>query len=368
VLVFHAAVDTGATRGGPWGWALARLDVGVAVFFVLSGFLLYRPFVLAHLRGEQFPSMNAYARNRFLRIYPAWWVVLAVVGWGFGRIAVDDGRDVAYYVSLLIGFDPPQLVSNGLSQAWTLTIEITFYAFLPVLCFGLWRGVRGPVERRLLAHAVAVGGLYAFGLVARAAFALARPGHPALIWLPTQVDLFALGMGVALVSAWDEVRGRAGRVASFVAARSGWLYAGAGVAFWALAVLADLPRHGTLDPLDPAQELRRHFLFGVIALLLLLPGVFGRARLARLRVFGGLGAVSYGLYLWHADVLLALVGPRGPLAGAAEHRFLLLLAVGLPVSLALATASYWLVERPALRLKARPVSRASSPSGGPAGA
>lgn len=350
MLVFHAAVDTGATRGGVWGWALVRLDVGVAVFFLLSGFLLYRPFVLAHLRGERFPSMAAYARNRFLRIYPAWWAVLAVVGLVLDRIAVDDGRDVPYYVSLLIGFDPNQLVYNGLSQAWTLTIEITFYAFLPVLCFALSR-VRGAAARRLRAHAGAVVALYALGLSARAFFAMARPGHPALIWLPTQVDLFALGMGVALVSAWDEVRGVVGRVASFVAARSLWCYAGALVAFWALAVLADLPRHGTLEPLNPAQELRRHFLFGVIALLLLLPGVFGRARLARLRVFGALGAVSYGLYLWHADVLLELVGPRGPLAGVEEHRFLLLLAVGLPVSLVLATASYWLVERPALRLK-----------------
>ena len=351
--MFHAAVDTGATRSGPWGWALVRLDVGVAVFFLLSGFLLYRPFVLAHLRGERFPSMAAYARNRVLRIYPAWWAVLAVVGLGLDRIAVDDPRDVPYYVTLLIGFDPNQLVHNGLSQAWTLTIEITFYAFLPLLCFALSR-VRGEPARRLRAHAIAVAALYVIGLSARAAFAAARPGHPALIWLPTQVDLFALGMGVALVSAWDEVRDQVGRVATFVAGHAAWLYVGAAIAFYALAVLADLPRHGTLDPLNLAQELRRHVLFGAIALLLLLPGVFGRARLARLRVFAALGAVSYGLYLWHADLLLELV-ERLDLGGGGGGggRFWPLVALGLPLSLAAATASYWLVERPALRFKAR---------------
>jgi len=346
--VFHAAVDTGATRSGPWGWALVRLDVGVAVFFLLSGFLLYRPFVLAHLRGERFPSMAAYARNRVLRIYPAWWVVLAFVGLVLDRVKVDDGRDVPYYVSLLIGFDPPQLVSGGLTQAWTLTIEITFYAFLPLLCLVLSRAARGSIGNRLGVHAAAVAALYVIGLSARALFAAIRPGHPALIWLPTQVDLFALGMGVALVSAWDEVRGTTGRVAAFVAARSGWLYASAAVAFWALAVLADLPRHGTLDPLNLAQEMRRHVLFGVIALLLLLPGVFGRARLARLRVFTALGTVSYGLYLWHADLLLELRD-----LDVTGGRLWPLLALGLPLSLAAATASYWLVERPALRLKRR---------------
>lgn len=343
--MFHAAVDTGATRSGPWGWALVRLDIGVAVFFLLSGFLLYRPFVLAHLRGERFPSMAAYARNRVLRIYPAWWVALAVVGFALDRIPVDDGRDVPYYVSLLIGYDPYQLIHGGLTQAWTLTIEITFYAFLPLLCFALSRA-RGAVEQRARVHVAAVAALYVTGLSARAVFAAIRPGHPALIWLPTQVDLFALGMGVALVSAWDEVRGTTGRVAAFVAARSGWLYAGAAVAFWALAVLAGLPRHGTLDPLNLGQEMRRHVLFGLIALLLLLPGVFGRARLARMRVFAALGAVSYGLYLWHADLLLELRDLE-----VTGGRFWPLVAVGLPLSLAAATASYWLVERPALRLK-----------------
>jgi peptidoglycan/LPS O-acetylase OafA/YrhL len=351
VFVYHAGVDSGATTGTALGWGLARLDVGVAVFFLLSGFLLYRPFVLAHLRDERFPSMAAYARNRLLRIYPAWWVVLAVVGPVLGRIAVDDRRDVPYYVSLLIGFDARQLVYNGLSQAWTLTIEITYYAFLPLFVLALWR-VRGTAERRLAAHAVGVGLLYVTGLSLRAAIAAAHPGHPALIWLPTQVDLFALGMGVAVVSAWDDVRERTGRVASAVAAHAGWCYAAAGACFWVLAVFAGLPRQGTLEPLNVAQEMRRHVLFGAVALLVLLPGVFGRARLARARVLAALGAVSYGLYLWHADVLLELVGPRGPLAGVAHHRFALLVAVGLPLSLALAAASYWLVERPALRWRA----------------
>ena len=48
----------------------ARLDVGVAIFFLISGFLLYRPFVFARLGGEERPSTGAYAWRRFLRIVP----------------------------------------------------------------------------------------------------------------------------------------------------------------------------------------------------------------------------------------------------------------------------------------------------------
>src|SRR4051812_39921709 len=52
------------------------LAAGVPVFFVISGFLLYRPFALADLRDEPAPAPGPYAWRRFLRIVPAFWVVL----------------------------------------------------------------------------------------------------------------------------------------------------------------------------------------------------------------------------------------------------------------------------------------------------
>ena len=51
-----------------------RLEVGVAIFFCISGFLLYRPFVVAHHRAQAMPAVGAYAWRRFLRIVPAYWV------------------------------------------------------------------------------------------------------------------------------------------------------------------------------------------------------------------------------------------------------------------------------------------------------
>ena len=83
VLVFHAATFTttlaGESRGpaelGAW---IQNLNVGVSLFFVLSGFLLFRPFVLAHLTGAAGPATRPYLLRRLVRIFPAYWVALFV--------------------------------------------------------------------------------------------------------------------------------------------------------------------------------------------------------------------------------------------------------------------------------------------------
>ena len=54
------------------------LNDGVTLFFVLSGFLLWRPFASAVVSGRELPSLRRYARNRVLRILPAYWAVLAL--------------------------------------------------------------------------------------------------------------------------------------------------------------------------------------------------------------------------------------------------------------------------------------------------
>ena len=80
VLGFHAVGfwARGAAEGAtirPW---VGRMDVGVAIFFLLSGFLLYRPMLASRVIGLPKQKRSAYARNRFFRIMPAYWVVLTV--------------------------------------------------------------------------------------------------------------------------------------------------------------------------------------------------------------------------------------------------------------------------------------------------
>ena len=80
VLLVHAAF---ATR--PWvqehlpQWMqalLQRMDVGVAIFFVLSGFLLFRPFIARRLSGKAAVNTGTFLRRRSLRVLPGYWFAL----------------------------------------------------------------------------------------------------------------------------------------------------------------------------------------------------------------------------------------------------------------------------------------------------
>src|SRR5919199_254708 len=85
VLCFHAAYFAGiGVTDSPLRPYAGRLEVGVSVFFVISGFLLYRPFVRARLESEPAPHAGAYAWRRFLRIVPGYWVALTVVALWLG--------------------------------------------------------------------------------------------------------------------------------------------------------------------------------------------------------------------------------------------------------------------------------------------
>src|SRR5438552_10603948 len=133
VLATHAAVFAGVeTSGSRLAPYAARLDAGVAVFFVISGFLLYRPFVRARNRGERQPATGPYAWRRFLRIVPAYWVALTVIALWLGtRGPVFTASGIPHYFGVAQAYSESTL-GGGITQAWSLTVEIAFYAFLPL--------------------------------------------------------------------------------------------------------------------------------------------------------------------------------------------------------------------------------------------
>jgi len=94
-------------------------------------FLLYRPYAMAHLNGTQGPETLSYAWRRTLRILPAYWTALTLLALWPGLKAVFSADWWIYY-GLLQAFWSPTLFS-GLSVAWSLTIEASFYALLPLL-------------------------------------------------------------------------------------------------------------------------------------------------------------------------------------------------------------------------------------------
>src|SRR3954462_4372935 len=96
-----------------------RFDMGVTIFFVISGFLIYRPWVRARLRGEPSPLVRVYAWRRFLRIVPGYWVALTVVTLAIGLTGLFTWSGAAVYYGFLQVYFPSR-VAGGLTQAWSL--------------------------------------------------------------------------------------------------------------------------------------------------------------------------------------------------------------------------------------------------------
>lgn len=369
VLLVHVGLISGFAfrqRDGV-GPYVARAELGVALFFLISGFLLYRPFVAAAYDDRPLPSLRRYARRRLLRIVPAYWValtVLAVVLDVRDRHDISSLRDVVvYYGFLQVYFADTAL--GGIQQAWSLCVEMAFYVTLPAWAWLLRRAgdrAGGPDRpgRRLAVELGALAALYAFGLVYR--YVCIRHAGPAtesieyrVNWLPANVDLFALGMAVAVVQVhavrWPSAA--AGRVAAVAGRIGGWWWLGAVVSYWLVAEHAGLSVGVGAD--TPGQWMRRQVLYGSTAFCLLLPAVFGDPdrglvrRALRSAPVAAVGLVSYGVFLWHEGVLdlyrqardyVPFAGPFGPQ--------LVVTALG---TAAIAAASWYGVEKPALRRK-----------------
>ena len=179
VLLLHVGVASGYVfRNTGVGRYVFRLDVGVAVFFLISGFLLYRPFAVAHLAdGGSGPRPRDYFRGRFLRIFPAYWVALtAVVLFQHGPThRIHNLGDFIAYYGLLQQYTVAHHF-GGIQQAWTLCVEVSFYVFLPVWALAI-RALAKRSSSRLTVELVGLAVLYVSGLVWRGLFAHLDPSH-----------------------------------------------------------------------------------------------------------------------------------------------------------------------------------------------
>jgi peptidoglycan/LPS O-acetylase OafA/YrhL len=348
VVASHAGATTGFTNDSGVGAYLARSEVGVATFFLLSGFVLYRPFAVSHVGGAAVPPAIIFWRRRALRIFPAYWVALTFVPLVLGRRLVAGAGDVVAYYGLLQVYDPERVV-GGLYQAWTLATEIGFYVALPVVAAAIARRGAGPAEQ-LRRELVAMAGLYAAAVVFRIGLLVLGDSDHAFTWFPAWLDVFALGMGLAALSAYAWTVGEVPAPLRRLGDHAGLCWAGAAAVFWFLATQVDVPRE--LVPIDPDARMTAQLLYGVIALLLTLPLVVcptggGPVRRAlSSRPLTALGLVSYGIYLWHVAWIERTIDWTGPGRGAAD--FVLVTAVALVASVTTAAVSYLVVERPAL--------------------
>jgi peptidoglycan/LPS O-acetylase OafA/YrhL len=333
VTFHHGLLDEGVLSG----WR-GQLNIGVAIFFVVSGFLLYRPYASARYDGAPPPPLLPYAARRVLRIVPAYWVALPLVALMLGLSDVLLPHGLVYFGFLQV-YDRETIV-GGIGPAWTLCIEVTFYAALPLFAV-LARRVGGPFLRSELGLLAAVAAAsFAWKVLVLYAVPADTPGWlPAQVWLPTFADHFAVGMALAVVSVAGA--GRPERIDRFPWLP--WLLAAIGYVALSVSVF-DLGIKG--------DGLWRHELRGPIGALVLAPAVFGdpgrgavRWLLSR-RWLLWLGTISYGFYLWHQPIIVRLArwgwveSPGKPVMAV----------VAFAATASIAALSWYVVERPALRL------------------
>jgi peptidoglycan/LPS O-acetylase OafA/YrhL len=353
IVAFHCFVFTGDQELSAWA---RQLSAGVPLFFLISGFLLYRPFARARLAGAGTPSVRNYAVRRALRIFPAYWIVLAFTALWFG---IHSGEFLVKYAALVHVYDAEALSAlPALRPSWTLGVELSFYCLLPLLALALRRVPFGSVRGFVVTEGAALAGL------AVAAVAWNRDLVPerantihdtASFVIVGHLDHFAIGMALAvasvvLVDARDSSRISLPALAPAVT----W-----GVAALALAAAAQTG----FD--TPRRELATHTLHGLAAAGILLPAAFEHARaglpvrILSARPLLWLGTVSYGIYLWHFPVM-AWLNDVGLHSRGRPVPFIPI-AVGL--TLLLAAASYYLVERHALALGRRISGRTTEERG-----
>jgi peptidoglycan/LPS O-acetylase OafA/YrhL len=357
ILTTHVGFHTGASLNGPFAGILARLDVGVAIFFAISGFLLYRPHVVAWFDGTLPPLTLPYLRNRALRILPALWVAVVLAAL---LVPHKDGITWSTYLqhATLTQIYFHGLAADGLTQLWSLATEVAFYVLLPGLA-KLLTGYERPTRRSVRWRLVVLGVFTLLGPVWMAA--VNATGHPqAGLWLPGYLGWFAVGMGLAL---WQVAR-TSGRLGP------SWLDTLTKVpgTVWGVAValllIAATPLAGpySLSASTPGQAFLKSFLYTGIAACVLFPALSPTARTKR--VLGGrvghvAGDISYGVFAYHLIVLSLVERITG--YDLFSGQFALLFFPTLVVSAAVAASSYYWMERPIMRLGRRDKSYGVSP-------
>lgn len=350
VLVHHVAFWTGNYTPDPLGRVFARLDVGVPIFFVLSGFLLSRSLFLAAARGRPAPRTAAYLWRRALRILPAYWLTVAAALLLLPANADAGPAAWARHLTLTQIYGVGHL-GDGLTHTWSLATEVAFYLLLPVAGGGLIRLARARPDRPVGVLVVLAGAtVLGFAWVAWTWAVRPFPAAATDLWLPGYTGWFAGGMALAVLTAADP-GWRPVRVARELGASLPTCWAAAGVLFW-LATGAIAGPLGLAEP-TAAQALVKNALYLEVAVLLVLPLVFGDHREGWVRPALAspagrfLGEISYGLFLVHVVVLTGAYAALDlPLFGGS----IVLVGLGVgAVSLLLAAALYLLVERPLRR-------------------
>ncbi|WP_167099043.1 acyltransferase [Mycobacterium sp. DL592] len=338
VLGTHAAYTTGKYTHGFVGLVYSRMEIGVPIFFVLSGFLLFGPWVRAAADGTDSPSVGRYAWHRVRRIMPAYavTVVVAFLIYHFRSAGPNPGHN---WMGLFRNLTLTQIYTDnymfsylhqGLTQMWSLAVEVAFYVALPILAYLLL----AVLCRRRWRPWLLLTGLAALALVSPAWMVLVHTTHflpdGARLWLPGYLAWFVGGMLLAVLGVIGI------RTYGFVAVPL--------AVICYLIVSTPIAGEATTSPTGLAEALAKTGFYAVIATLVVAPLALGNrgwyARVLATRPMVWLGEISYEIFLVHLIVMeIAMVNVlHWPVyTGSAPVLFVVTLVLTIPVA--------WLLHR-----------------------
>lgn len=306
IVVTHVAFQTATYHP-----VLERFDYFVAVFYALSAFLL--------ARGGQRPG---YYRRRLARLAPAYLACVAVVMATLPELTHISLRQVVAQVFMVQIYVPDGLVA-GLTQMWSLCVEVAFYLVLP-----LYLRLSTPLRTLTLALAIPLSLAWPWAIAGVTVVNMQ-------IWPPSYVLWFAVGLILAELE------------------RLGVGYRGPRLPF-ALLALPVAWFAGVVGPVglqhpSPAEFNARVILGAAFAALVVAPFVLSPREdgLLASSAMRRLGRWSYSIFLWHVWVLAFAFPLLGvPIFGG---NFVAVLAFTVAVSVAVSYVSYEWVEVPGAR-------------------
>lgn len=334
VLAFHL----GYLRGG---------FLGVDLFFVLSGFLITSLLLAEHRRRGAIDLARFWAR-RARRLLPALLVVLPAVAayaWvvadptELNRIRGDALATLGYVANwreIFVGQSYWDLFAqpSPLEHTWSLAIEEQFYILWPLIVVGVLTVAKG--SRRALLVVTA-------GLAVASAVAMVVVHHPyedpSRVYFGTDTRAASILIGAVLAirlgrRLHPDHSGRHARpLGDRVAAGLGAAALVAVVASWFVA-------SGASNWLYQGGFIGIELTVAVLIWSVARPEPGPAGRLLSVAPLRALGLISYGLYLWHWPVFVALSPERTGLQGVT------LAAVRVATSVGVAAVSYRMVEQP----------------------
>ncbi len=343
------------SRLGPFDVSrlLENGEHGVSLFFTLSGFLLSLPFWRALSAGCELPRLNVYAVRRLARILPAYYgaLTLLIVLSGLWRFPAAFA-DITLHYTFLFNFAEFSIFSIN-PPFWTLAVEMQFYVLLPLIFMLLARANRHWWLWLIVSFGV---GSYAvhYWLMGSVTRIIEWPFNPLLTWIRpygavlthsvlAHLPHFLLGVIAGYLFLKLHARMREEHVN---------LQRVSEIVFWC-AFCVILVLLGT--PLGDFVQIP-HGRYGLPLIPMLLAAMIistPTTRFARCCLDGfplrALGIISYGIYMYHLPCLILVDRYMATYELDAPEHWVLFGAIGLALTIMVATASFVLIEKPVLK-------------------